>query len=99
MHQFVHQREELLLRVQVGAQRDEVVNHAALHSVGQRGANQAGADALDVGFQGLDVVEDGGHRSSPCWHSGPIMRAGQADVDPDERFLLRRKLKFSIVVY
>jgi len=34
------------------------VDHAALHSVGQGAANQAGAHALQVGFQGLYVVED-----------------------------------------
>jgi hypothetical protein len=71
MHQFVHQRQQFLFWTQAAAQRNEVAADAAMHPLGQRGAHQAGAAALNVAFERTNVVEDRSHGVTPCFWRAP----------------------------
>jgi len=66
MHQFVHERQQFLFRSQAGAQRNQVAAYSAMHALGQSGAHQASAAALNVAFERTNVVEDRCHGLTPC---------------------------------
>jgi len=52
---------QLLFRSQAHSQADDVAEHPSMHALGQAGAHHAGARALEIGLQSLDVVEDRDH--------------------------------------
>ncbi len=62
MGQFVHQRQELLLRALAGAHQNAVAENSARDALGQHRSHQAGAIALGVAFQRANVMEDRGQR-------------------------------------
>jgi hypothetical protein len=64
MSEFVNQREQLLFRIQIGAQRDRIVGDPAVDRLGQGAVQQAGAAALRVRLQGLNVFEYRSHHST-----------------------------------
>ena len=51
MGQLVHEGEQLLLRVQIRAQDDQIAPDSTLHPFRQSGAHQSGATVLEVGLQ------------------------------------------------
>ncbi len=83
MRQLVHQSQQLLFRIEARAQGDEVTRHPAVHRLGQGGAYQARAAALDVGFQGPDVMKDRYHRSIPYGCRAHHALKGRRPVDLD----------------
>jgi hypothetical protein len=50
VRQFVHERQQFLLWSQACAQRNEALEHSAMHALGQSRAYQASAVALNVGL-------------------------------------------------
>jgi len=64
MGEFVDQRRKFLGGAQARAQRDDIIEHPAMDSVGQSCAHEPRAAALEVGFETLNVLEDRCHRTT-----------------------------------
>src|ERR1700730_13567075 len=90
MHQFVYERQQFLFWTQAGAQGNEVAACPAMHPLGQSGAHQASAAALNVAFERTDVVEDRCHAVTPCLAGSPSCALGDSGVECRLKRVLHR---------